>query len=160
MTLLTILLALNMLVTPTSYAVEPDTADYMAGNVEAAVVETVAYDERIPLDAELQAVLFEACEENNVPIEIALAVIEAESRFNPYAVNPSSGCYGLCQLNPACFPSGLSPADNIRYGMAYLGRQIAVYGSLEAGLTAYAVGHDDGSRYYAAYVLSAAERWK
>ena len=160
MNIINILLALNMLVTAQSYAVEPNTVDYATLQVEAVEIVEPRYYADIPLDAELQEVLFKACDENNVPYYIALAVIYTESRFNPYAVNGSSGCYGLCQLNPACFPSGLCPADNIRYGIAYLGRQIRVYGSIEAGLTAYAVGHDDGSRSYAYYVLGVAEKWK
>lgn len=129
---------------------------------EAAVESTVSQVsyESIPLSADLQAVLFEACTENNVRPALALAVIETESQFDPYAVNRWSGCYGLCQLHPACFPSGLSPADNIRYGIAYLGRQIRVYGSEAAGLTAYTVGHDDGSRSYANVVLSRAPAWE
>lgn len=117
------------------------------------------YYKEIPMPYELQVILFDACDENGVPYDIALAVIETESQFDPNAVNPYSGCYGYCQLHPACFPSGLSPADNIRYGIAYLGRQIRVYGTEAAGLTAYTVGHDDGSRGYASVVMSRAAKW-
>lgn len=118
------------------------------------------YYDAIPLCTELQAVLFEACERNYIDPAIALALIQTESDFDPYAVNSCSGCYGLCQLNPACFPSGLSPAENINYGMDYLGRQIRVYGNEAAGLTAYNVGHDNGTRGYANVVLSAAVYWR
>lgn len=117
------------------------------------------YYEEIPLDAELQEVLFACCDEYGIPYEIALGLIQTESQFNPYVVS-YSGCYGLCQLNPVYFPSGLAPADNIRHGMKYLARQINAYGSVEAGLTAYNAGHDTGDRYYASAVLSAAEMWR
>lgn len=118
------------------------------------------YYEDIPLSSELQLVLFEACERNGIDPAIALALIETESRFQPDAVNSYSGCYGLCQLNPACFPSGLCYAENINYGIDYLGRQVRVYGGYPAGLTAYAVGHDDGSRGYANTVISASDKWR
>lgn len=117
------------------------------------------YYDAIPLSAELQAVLFECCAEHGIRPELALALIETESQFDPY-VESYSECYGLCQLNPVYFPSGLSPADNIRYGMEYLGRQIRAYGSEAAGLTAYTVGHDNGSRNYANVVLSRAPAWE
>lgn len=134
---------------------------YEAAPMETPEVSQVSgthYD-AIPLSAELQTVLFECCKEHSIRPELALALIETESQFDPY-VESYSGCYGLCQLNPAYFPSGLSPADNIRYGMEYLGRQLRVYGSEAAGLTAYNRGHDDGSRSYANVVLSRAEKWR
>lgn len=127
---------------------------------ETEAEEVRNYYEDIPLCAELQLVLFEACDRNGIDPAIALALIETESRFQPDAVNSYSGCYGLCQLNPACFPSGLCYAENINYGIDYLGRQVRVYGSYEAGLTAYAVGHDDGSRGYAYTVISASDKWR
>ena len=133
-----------------------ETTDMQAEEVE----EDRNYYEEIPLSADLQSVLFEACDRNGIDPAIALALIETESRFQPDAVNSYSGCYGLCQLNPACFPSGLCYAENINYGIDYLGRQVLVYGSYEAGLTAYAVGHDDGSRGYANTVISASDKWR
>ena len=120
----------------------------------------VRYYEEIPLSAELQQALFAACDEFSIDYALALGLIQTESNFNPYAVNRWSGCYGLCQLHPACFPSGLSPEQNIHYGIEYLARQIRVYGSVPAGLTAYTVGHDDGSRSYANVVMAYAAQWE
>lgn len=119
----------------------------------------VRYYEEIPLSAELQQVLFDTCDKYGIPYEIALGLIETESRFQSGAVSDAR-CYGLCQLNPAYFPSGLSPADNIRYGIQYLARQINVYGSVPAGLTAYNAGHDTGDRTYANVVLGYAAQWE
>ena len=139
---------------------EPPEVD-TEGLITQEIPETPApkYYAEIPLSAELQTVLFEACDMYGVPYDVALAMIETESQFNPYIENSDSGCYGLCQLHPAYFPTNLSPADNIKYGIRYLGKQIRVYGTLESGLTAYAVGHDDGSRGYAHYVLNIAQEW-
>lgn len=116
------------------------------------------YDPAIPLSAELQAALREACAEHGVPVPLALGVIQVESRFQPDAVSPE-GCYGLMQLNPKYFPAGLSPADNLRAGIEYLGRLLEQRGDTAAALTAYNTGHDTGSRTYADAVLAAAEGW-
>lgn len=118
------------------------------------------YYPEIPLTAELQDVLFDACDEYGIDYAVALGLIETESCFNSMAFNPASGCYGLCQLNPTYFPSGLSPADNIRHGMKYLAHQIYSYGSIEAALTAYNAGHDTGNRSYARAVLACASEWE
>lgn len=115
--------------------------------------------EDVPLDAELQAVLWEACEEHGVTYALALGVMDVESDFQVDAVSEED-CYGLMQLNPKYFPSDLAPADNIRWGVAFLAEKIAQYdGDLEAALTAYNAGHDTGDREYSAKVLRAAEGW-
>lgn len=118
-----------------------------------------AYCPDIPLSPELQRVLHESCEEAGVPVALALGVIQVESGFHADAVS-SRGCYGLMQLNPKYFPDKLSPEDNIREGVAYLGRLLEEHGDTAAALTAYAVGYDAGGRTYAGAVLEAAEYWE
>lgn len=111
-----------------------------------------------PLTSEELDALLEACEAGHVAPEIALGLIQVESSFQSGAVNEASSCYGYCQLNPSYFPSGLSPADNIRTGIGYLAEQLERYdGDLEAALTAYNAGYDTGRRTYAAMVLEAAD---
>lgn len=117
------------------------------------------HDPAIPLSPELQAALREACAEHGVPLALALGVIQVESRFQPDAVS-REGCYGLMQLNPKYFPDKLSPADNLRAGIEYLGRLLGEHGDPAAALTAYNAGHDTGSRVYASVVLEAAEWWE
>lgn len=114
--------------------------------------------EPIPLSPELQSVLREACETSGVPFHLALGLIEVESGFDPAARN--GACYGLCQLNGRYFPPDLAPAENIRAGVAHLGELLERYGDTSAALTAYNVGHDNGSRGYACAVLAAAEKWR
>ena len=113
----------------------------------------------VPLEYELQDVLQTAAQANGVPYPVALGLICAESRFDPEAVSPA-GCYGLTQLNPRYFPSGLSPAENIEAGMDYLGSLIKRCGDLSAALTAYHAGSDTGDREYADQVMRAAEVWE
>ena len=120
--------------------------------------ETDTFVNDTPLtDSEYRALL-EACEENRIAPSLALGLIQVESRFDKNA-RSRSGCYGYCQLNPRYFPTGLSPEDNIRTGIAYLGYQCERYGNTESGLTAYNAGHDTGDLSYARAVLQAAERW-
>ena len=95
--------------------------------IEAALVEQGYFREDVPLDFDLQDILYTACEAIGVRREVGIALIEQESDFNPTAVSPS-GCYGLCQLNPRYFPADLSDADNIRTGIAPPSRREASLG--------------------------------
>lgn len=112
-----------------------------------------------PLSDELYIVLLDACEDSGVEVPLALGVIEVESGFDVDAVSPA-GCYGLMQLNPEYFPSGLTAGENIRTGTEYLGSLLDRYGDTGAALTAYNAGHDTGDREYAEKVIGAAERWE
>lgn len=124
--------------------------------------EELAEQSGIPLPPDLAAVLTVACEAEGVPQDIALGVMDVETggTFDPTAVNPVSGCYGLMQLNPVYFPSGLTPSENIQAGIGYLGELLARYDTTDAALTAYHDGHDTGRRGYAIAVLEAAKRWE
>lgn len=113
----------------------------------------------VPLEYELQDVLQTAAQANGVPYHVALGLIYVESRFDPDAVSPA-GCYGLTQLNPRYFPSGLTPAENIEAGMDYLGSLIERCGDLSAALCSYHDGYDTGRRGYSNAVLEAAEKWQ
>ena len=119
-----------------------------------------AYNPTVPLAADLQIILWEACKENGVDLALAMGVIEVESSFQLDAVNQKSGCYGLMQLNPRYFPADLPPGENIQVGVEYLGQLLARYDTVEATLTAYNAGHDTGKRGYANAVFAAAERWR
>lgn len=117
------------------------------------------YREDIPLSRELQAVLRESCEVNGVALCDALGLIEVESGFQMDAVS-QEGCFGLCQLNPKYYPSDLTPAENIRAGVAHLASQIKRYdGDIQAALRSYNRGYDDGDKVYARKVMEASEKW-
>lgn len=114
----------------------------------------------IPLDPDVQIALFSVCDKAGVDYNIALGLIQVESRFVPDAVNDKNGCYGLCQLNPEYFPVGLPPVENVECGIMFLGDQIERYDNdLAAALTAYNAGHDTGRRDFAEAVFAAAEDW-
>lgn len=127
--------------------------------ITAALEEQGYFRADVPLDYELQDVLHTAAQANGVPYHVALGLIYVESRFDPEAVS-LAGCYGLTQLNPRYFPSGLTPEENIEAGMEYLGSLIERYGDLSAALCSYHDGHDTGRRGYSNAVLEAAEKWQ
>lgn len=110
----------------------------------------------VPLTDEELSALLETCEAGHIHPSVGLGLIQVESNFKADALNPNSGCYGYCQLNPRYFPSDLSPADNIRTGIEYLTYQLERYDNLEAALTAYNAGYDTGDRTYANMVIAAA----
>jgi len=58
-------------------------------------------------------------------------IISRESGWDPNAVNPSSGAYGIPQILPAAHPDdlGLGPREQIRWLMDYIGNR---YGSPQA----------------------------
>lgn len=115
------------------------------------------YNENIPLSEDLQATLYNTCVSNGVPMALMLGLIETESGFNPYADNGQ--CYGLCQLCKLYFPDDLPPGENIIQGVELLASHYRKYGSWESALTAFNVGHDNGTRTYANIVLERAEKW-
>lgn len=110
----------------------------------------------VPLDQNCREALQEACEAHNVPLCLALGLIEVESGFQVDAVSVQ-GAYGLCQLNPKYFPEGLTPCENIGAGVRYLGELMRRYETVESALTVYNAGSDTGDRTYANAVLAAAE---
>lgn len=122
----------------------------------ACVFAEKAHAWDVPLTDEELSTLLEVCETGHISPAIGLGLIQVESSFRADALNPNSGCYGYCQLNPKYFPADLSPVDNIRTGIEYLAYQLERYDNLEAALTAYNAGHDTGSRTYSNMVLEVA----
>lgn len=112
-----------------------------------------------PLSDDLYLEVCSSSESNQIPLYLALGLIEVESSFDPYAVSPK-GCYGLFQINPKYHPSDLSPKENIKYGIEFLSILLEQYDDTEAALTAYNAGHDTGDREYAQKVLESAEKWE
>ena len=142
---------------------EPDELPVVT-TLEPAQVDEPQEEEPAPvIDAPLgeaeAAALVSACQTYDIDLALALGLIFVESSFNPDAVS-SEGCYGLCQLNPDYFPSGLTPVENIETGMKFLAELLEKYEDIPATLTAYNAGHDTGDRTYANAVLSAAENWR
>lgn len=98
----------------------------------------------------LASALVAASREHGLPPAFVLAVIEVESRFDPYAVSPV-GALGLMQVLPSTGapvarrlgiawrgPQTLfDPDANVRIGVAYLRELIDRYSNVRAALAAY-----------------------
>lgn len=136
-------------------------ADFLLARQEAIdsveLVEEPDLLSGVPLDEGCKTALLEACEDYNVPVSLALGLIEVESNFDPFAENEV--CYGLTQLNRNYWPETLTPEGNITCGISHLGDLLEQYGDTAAALCAYNAGHDTGARGYAKAVLAASEKW-
>lgn len=122
------------------------------------IEELIEYHNPTPLSDELFWAVDAAADTYNVPLCLALGLIEVESGFDAEAVSPK-GCYGLTQLNPQYFPAGLSAEENVQTGLAHLGSLLERYDTMTA-LTIYNAGRDTGDREYANKVLDAAWAWE
>lgn len=114
----------------------------------------------IPLAEDLQHVLFDACLRNDIPYEVALALIWSESGFQ---VDANNGiCYGLCALHKYYYPTDLTPEENINAGMDLLGLYKDRYdGDIEKALDAYANGSFKGTvTQYTKIIMRRAEGFK
>jgi hypothetical protein len=92
--------------------------------------------------------LIDECNRKQVPIALALAVMEQESHFNPNAKS-HAGARGLMQIMRTTYKditkhtnydALYDPKVNIRIGVAILADYIKQFGNLEDGLRAYNVG--------------------
>ncbi len=151
-----------------SFALDPETGqvaipdgwiDTGCGCTDPALVnrQPFTYHEQIPLSEDLQCVLWDACQEYGVPYELALALIETESGFNPDADNGI--CRGLCALHRLYWPEVLPPGENMQEGVRILALHYETYGDWGAAMCAYNAGHDTGSRYYSNIVFERAAKW-
>ena len=122
------------------------------------IEELIEYRNPTPLSDELFQAVDAAADTYDVPLCLALGLIEVESGFDAEAVS-QKGCYGLTQLNPKFFPSGLSAEENVQTGLAHLGSLLERYDTMTA-LTIYNAGRDTGDREYANAVWSAALKWE
>ena len=122
------------------------------------IEELIEYHNHTPLSDELFRAVDAAADTYHVPLCLALGLIEVESGFDAEAVSPK-GCYGLTQLNPKFFPSGLSAEENVQTGLAHLGSLMERYDTMTA-LTIYNAGRDTGDREYAHKVMEAAWAWE
>jgi len=103
----------------------------------------------------------EASQDQNVPVDLILAVIQAESTFNPYA--KTTNCHGLMQINLKFWPVSLSEAHSI-YGGIWHGTRILKYyldrnkGNVIKALEGYR--GDPTDKTYVGKVLAYQKKWK
>lgn len=132
---------------------------------ELAVVDPVREEfpvtylsELVPLDDNEQFCLNTWCGQYGVPYTLALAMIEAESSFNPNAVNRAGTCFSYMQIN-ACNEEWLkkdlgissvkNPLDNLRSGTYMIGGYIRKYEDLNKALMSYSCGEGGAKAKFA-----------
>ncbi len=93
---------------------------------------------------DLIQLVMETADEFGVPAELALAVVQTESAWNPRAKSPKGAC-GLMQLMPGTasdlgVKDAFDPQQNVRGGMEYLSALLELYENDELALAAYNAG--------------------
>lgn len=145
------------------------TAPVAEGTGTIQVSDTAAYNPEIPLTPEEQHALRSACNEFDIPVHLALGLIEKETGFRNIS-GDGGRSQGYMQVQRRWW-SGLmkeigtenlrDPEDNFRTGCAILRTLLDKYnGDVPAALTAYNAGRDTGSRSYASAVLRNAEAYQ
>lgn len=127
------------------------TLSYTEAQSEDEQEPELLYD--VPMSDELQRYVREQAERQGVPFEIALAVIERESSYQPDAVS-DTGDFGLMQIN-VCnhrwlyeelgITDVMDPEQNIEAGLYILGRAFQKYDDPDKALMAYNMG-DSGMK--------------
>jgi soluble lytic murein transglycosylase-like protein len=98
----------------------------------------------VPASGSLTAMAESAAQAAGVPVNLFLALVEAESGFHPDAVS-SAGAMGLTQLMPATaralgVTNPFDPAQNLAAGARYLAQLLNQYHSVPLALAAYNAG--------------------
>lgn len=110
------------------------------------VGEIVYYD--VPLSHNLQRFIYEVCADENVPVALAMAMIDHESHFNPEAVSDTDD-YGFMQINEINHSvleeqfrcaNMLDPYQNVFCGIKIIGFYIEKYEDYGKALMAYNMG--------------------
>ena len=107
--------------------------------------------EAVPEEMPFHAEIIAAAREADIHPWLLVAVVRAESNFDPMAVS-RAGAAGLTQLMPAtAADQGVTdvfdPAQNLEAGAGYLRTMIEKFDSLTLGLAAYNAGPTTVERY-------------
>ena len=118
-----------------------------AQEAEPAATQAAPYE--LPIDIDLFNHIQGLCADYEIPVELALAVIETESGYQADAVSPV-GAVGLMQIVPEYHEDRMiklncldlfDPKQNVTVGMDFLSDLIDEYdGNLHKALTAYNYG--------------------
>jgi soluble lytic murein transglycosylase-like protein len=103
-----------------------------------------AFSAEAPGGRTLKAMAVAAATAAGVPPNLFVALVEAESGFNPTAVSPA-GALGLSQLMPATaralgVTDPFDPQQNLAAGARYLKALLGQFGSVPLALAAYNAG--------------------
>ena len=105
-------------------------------------------------------------QQNNVPVEVAFAIMKQESEFTPEAVS-KKGAKGLMQIMPIVwksyslpnFKNETDPVQNVHVGTLYLADLFDKFGDWQAVFRAYYAGPENyNNRKYDWYANSVAKK--
>ena len=127
--------------------------------VESPCIESIPEEQSVvyydcPLDEDLQDYIRTLCEENHLPMELVIAVIEVESSFRANAVSGTSD-YGLMQINSINhswlaeeygITDFLDPYQNVLCGITILSQHYDSFGDTDKALMAYNLGATGAKR--------------
>ena len=150
-----VVLAVIIVFTAAGYGSEPapkrlHTAVDMIEAIEP--YEYIYYD--VPLTEEQQREIQGYAHQKNVPYEIVLGVMYAESNFRPEAVGDSGNSLGIMQVQPKWHAwrleetggsDWMDAVDNAKVGIHILAEKLENYGNVEKALVVYNMG-DGGAR--------------
>lgn len=133
---------------------------------------TLTYYEEIPLDADVQDLIFTMCEQRGIDPAIVFAIIWRESRYDASVIGDNGNAVGLMQIQERYHADRmarlgcdnlLNPLQNVTVGIDYLAEMIGREKGVKWAVTAYnrgAVGANrcGGCSEYAREVLAEAER--
>ena len=116
----------------------------------------------VPLSHSLQTYIYEVCAEEDVPVTLAMAMIEHESEFNADTVS-STNDWGLMQINEVnherleekyrCADM-LNPYQNVFCGVKIISSYISKYDDLSKALMAYNLGDYGANKAWASGIDS------
>ena len=173
------IMASASIVAPSAQAQEFALLEHRYEQPETAGVDLRTSEEarsRVLLPATYREVIYEpmireAEARYRLPPGLMLALVWAESRFNPMAISPA-GAAGLAQLMPTTarelgVRNRHDPAQNIDGGARYLRQMLDRFGEVHLALAAYnagpgavsRVGGIPRNRETPAYVRSVLQRW-
>lgn len=121
---------------------------------ELSADEFIPYD--VPLDTELQKYISELCIQNDVPMELILAMIDHESSYRADVVSKTND-YGLMQINRCNhewlqeelgISDYLNPKENVRAGIYIIKLHLDKFGDTSMALMAYNLGENGAARLW------------
>lgn len=127
---------------------------------EDIAMEVFYFD--VPLDEDIQDYIRELASEEDLPVELILAIIGAESNYDPCAVS-KTGDYGLMQINAINhewlredygITDIMDPYQNIKGGVMILSKYRSLFDTLEETVIAYNRGPTGARRLLAEGVES------
>lgn len=129
----------------------------------------------VGIAVEISETLLNECEGSGVPVNLALAVLECESQFKPWATS-QGGAKGLGQISPLVWGFyvrdknlqdsrwAYSPELGVRVMVWFLGDLLTQYGSWDKALRFYCSGNSENKspqvNRYVKSVLTKAKEYK